>query len=479
MSNTRYLEIDSTYRDRNAFPEISQFEVQISQSGRRSKENSLDPVCLSTPIYQWTSNRFDATGSATLNVTVVSIGPGINSGTDNINLIVTAASGVLQKIKNYYLSANVRISISPTPTYAYRTISYYEWLSTSAGQDYARIVLLSPFQDTVLPLNNGQIISILDPTSLVTTPPSIFVPNGYVGQNCYYGLYLYNETRSDYRRIVNYDFAVNVAFLDSAVTTWVLTDNYSIRKEAPLISSTVITASTINTISCAVGTLITTTNYYNHNFIRIIPTGVYGVGSVAPTGEMRRIVGYSVVAGVATFNVTPGFSVAPGVGTHRFEVLSFSYDNACPFVYSGSIVSQQEMVCYQIELLNLILPNKTLNTQYGSRIAYYPYVYVELSNVSAPGSGLTNIIYSNNPNSTRMIFRACIDDMNQPQNAPFIKIDGDKMVQTIKFKPNDNLRFRVILPNGELFRVNDAEYFSPNQPNDKNQITALFAIRRL
>lgn len=53
------------------------------------------------------------------------------------------------------------------------------------------------------------------------------------------------------------------------------------------------------------------------------------------------------------------------------------------------------------------------------------------------------------------------------------------MVQTIKFKPNDNLRFRVILSNGELFRVNDTEYFSPNQPNDKNQITALFAIKRL
>jgi hypothetical protein len=132
-----------------------------------------------------------------------------------------------------------------------------------------------------------------------------------------------------------------------------------------------------------------------------------------------------------------------------------------------------------MELLNLILPNKTLNTQYGSRIAYYPYVYVELSNVSASGAGLTNIIYSNNPNSIRMIFRACIDDMNQPQNAPFIKIDGDKMVQTIKFKPNDNLRFRVIMANGEPFKVNDTEYFSPNQPNDKNQITALFAIKRL
>lgn len=498
MSNTRYLEIDSTYRDRSIFPEPSSFEIQISQSGRKTKDYALDPVCLSAPIAQWTSNRFNAlsTGSS-ISAEVISLpSPAIGAGTDNINLIVRAkytsgSSGVhsglqqLQKIKNYYLSSNVRVSLTATPTtYAYRTIAYYEWLSTDGSNyDYARIVLASAFQDSVLPLGVGTKIEIFDPTDLSLTPSCIFVPNGYVGSNCYYGLYMYNETRSEYRRIVNYDFAVNLAFLESAVSTWTVSDNYSIRKELPLIPSTAITSSTISTVTCNIGSLPQIPNYFNHNFLRIIPkTGVYGVGSTAPSSEMRRIIGYSLIGSPvtnATFSVTHAFSSAPGTATHNFEILSFSYDNACPFVYSGSLVSQQEMVCYQIELLNLILPNKTLNTQYGSRIAYYPYVYVELSNVSAPGAGLSNIIYSNNPNSIRMIFRACIDDMNQPQNAPFIKIDGDKMIQTIKFKPNDNLRFRVLMANGETFKVNDTEYFSPNQPNDKNQITALFAIRRL
>ena len=160
----------------------------------------------------------------------------------------------------------------------------------------------------------------------------------------------------------------------------------------------------------------------------------------------------------------------------KFEILNWSYDNSVDLSYSGPIISQPEMVC--IELLNIILPNKTLNTQYGSRIAYYPYVYVELSNVASGGSALTNIIYSNNPNSSRMVFRACVDDLNQPQNSAFIKIDGDRMVQKMKFQANSTIRFRVLLPNGELFRVNDSEYFSPNEPNAKNQITALFAIKR-
>ena len=77
-----------------------------------------------------------------------------------------------------------------------------------------------------------------------------------------------------------------------------------------------------------------------------------------------------------------------------------------------------------------------------------------------------------------MVFRACVDDLNQPQNSAFIKIDGDRMVQKMKFQANSTIRFRVLLPNGELFRVNDSEYFSPNEPNAKNQITALFAIKR-
>jgi hypothetical protein len=498
MSNTRYLEIDSTYRDRNTFPEISQFEVQISQSGRKSKENSVDPVCLSSPIAQWTSNRFDATTtSSSVSATVCSVpSPSISAGTDNINIIVKAniSTVQLQKIKNYYLSCNVRVTLTATPTYAFRTITYYEWLSTDGTFDYARIVLASSFQDTVLPLNNSVSITILDPTDLSITPPAIFVPNGYVGANCYYGLYMYNESLSQYRRIINYDFAVNLAFLEGSSVSgiWFPTHNYSIRKEIPIIPNFSFTSSTTSTITCPISSLIQTVNYYNHNFIRIIPSplgnGVYGRNALDPSGEMRRIVGYTLLPALgpftqAVFTVTPPFSSTPvvsGAGnTHSFEILGFSYDNACPFVYSGSMVSQQEMVCYQIELLNLILPNKTMNTQYGSRIAYYPYVYVELSNVSATGGGLTNIIYSNNPNSNRMIFRACVDDMNQPQNAPFIKIDGDKMIQTIKFKPNDNLRFRVILPNGELFRVNDTEFFSPNQPNDKNQVTALFSIKRL
>ena len=79
----------------------------------------------------------------------------------------------------------------------------------------------------------------------------------------------------------------------------------------------------------------------------------------------------------------------------------FSYDNEVPFTYTGSLVSQQEMVCYEVELLNLILPNRTLKS--GGRSAFYPFFYVELQNISSSSAGTKNIIYSNNPNSTRIV----------------------------------------------------------------------------
>ena len=46
MSNTRYLEIDSTYRNRNDWPLPANFEVPISQTGRKNIYNALDPVSL-------------------------------------------------------------------------------------------------------------------------------------------------------------------------------------------------------------------------------------------------------------------------------------------------------------------------------------------------------------------------------------------------------------------------------------------------
>jgi hypothetical protein len=163
----------------------------------------------------------------------------------------------------------------------------------------------------------------------------------------------------------------------------------------------------------------------------------------------------------------------------NFEIFCFSYDNHNPFVYTGSVTSQQETSCYQIELMDIILPNKILNCGFGSRIAFYPYLYVELSNISGSSSGTRNAIYSNNPNAVRAVFRVPIYDVQNPIASAFVKLDGDGMIQTLKFKPNDNIFFSVRLPNGDLFKTLEAEKYSPYEPNPDIQISALFSFKKL
>ena len=140
------------------------------------------------------------------------------------------------------------------------------------------------------------------------------------------------------------------------------------------------------------------------------------------------------------------------------------------------MTSVQTSVCYSISLESLTLPNVTLVT--GSQIAFYPYVYVEIKNVSASESASSDIIYSNNPASGRARFIVPITDVINPIDGLFVKLKGDHG-QIIKFKPNDNFYFSVTLPNGEYFQPVDSDILSPYLPNSLLQIHAMFSIKRI
>jgi hypothetical protein len=102
-----------------------------------------------------------------------------------------------------------------------------------------------------------------------------------------------------------------------------------------------------------------------------------------------------------------------------------------------------------------------------------------LQPVSSDAGTNKNIIYSNNPNSYGMLYRAVVDDTPIPAISPFIKIDGDGMVHVIKFKPNTAFRFAVFHANGEPFKTVLDEQFSPAAPNALTQISACFAFKRV
>ena len=181
---------------------------------------------------------------------------------------------------------------------------------------------------------------------------------------------------------------------------------------------------------------------------------------------------------VRTAFLTQSFTVPPTTGT-PFELELYTKDNATPFSFNGTLVSSQQDICYEIELLNLILPNIALVCGRGGRAIFYPYLYVELQQIASALGTHRGVIYSNNPNAYKMMFRAVVDDTVQPVYSPFIKIDGDGMVHKLKFKPNDCFRFSVYTPSGDLFQTEPVDNVSPTEPNPLVQVSACFAVKRL
>lgn len=532
MSSARYIEVDSTYRNRKEWPNPAEFEVLISQSGRKDKSQANDMVSLSAPFSaSWTGAAFNKLSSSPkLEATVNDIeSPTGAAGDYKTTLFLkTASPGMFQKTENYYVGA-VANSTGATQNVASRITSY-----TYLGPSQAQITL-----ESSISLFSDSTILIVDPTHISTSTDldfyQVFIPNGRTGFNAYPGYILWNETKQSGGNILSYDTNTKIARV-SKVANWNVNDKFSIRKQAPAIfgqlnnstgaaSSTIFSLpSTFSDCSCAyakcyikVGdelrlivsytALTFTLTAAQNNGTIIFPANTSNVTNfyknmyIQKNTEVRKIIEYTVTGdGIKTATIDSSFS-SPGIAGDtisiksgsvdiplptdaftngaNFEIFCFSYDNHNPFVYTGSVTSQQETSCYQIELMDIILPNKILNCGFGSRIAFYPYLYVELSNISGSSSGTRNAIYSNNPNAVRAVFRVPIYDVQNPIASAFVKLDGDGMIQTLKFKSNDNIFFSVRLPNGELFKTLEAEKYSPYEPNPDIQISALFSFKKL
>ena len=450
----------------------------------------------------WSGNKWIAGGYNTT--------PGdehnIATSTDGLNWTLSSLSGisVARAVSTNYISTTL---LTPVQR---RRISGSKFLYTddTLTYDYILFSLQNPFSDSVV---DGVGISISNPSTPKDSEfPSLYIPTGENANNYYVNCIIQRVPNSldpalvESKTIVGYngpsklgyDGLTRLAQLDSPFIDFLPTDSIIIRKQKASESGTLAVIGTSTTTFTLPSSSSSEPSFYVGSFIRfagsLSPIPNITDAPTTPTtvngNEVRKIVKYETVQALGTtpetytynhiITVNPGFTSIPPIGA-IYEILPFTIDNANPFVYTGSTVSQQEMVCYEMKLVNLVLPNRILSVGKGSLITFYPYVYVQLSNVSAAGAGSKNIIYSNNPHSTKVLFRAPITDVPNLTSSTFIKIDGDGMVQTIKFKPNDNLYFAVTLPSGEIFDTILPEFHSPRIPNVLGQISAMFAIRRV
>lgn len=201
----------------------------------------------------------------------------------------------------------------------------------------------------------------------------------------------------------------------------------------------------------------TTTN----QTIQIVGSGdFYGFGYYTSYGVIPELL----------MNIGDSYIITNNV----INIVSLQGDNAANLDYIGTMVSVNQAICYDIELIELILPNTPLLN--GTIISTYPFVYVHLKNVSSPIGVSPSTIYSNNPPSTDALFVVLITDITQPTTSTFVRLKCSTTVR-VKFKPNDSLKFSVTLPDGNYVTPAQPDYFSPYEPNPDLQIHATFGIK--
>lgn len=549
MSNRRFIELSSSTRNRNQYPQPAEFEVPFSPPRSLNQINTLkgyyysttgytgpnssigtiytqnmdvaDPVTKGIVEYYWGyTGQTGPSGQTIIDSSIVQSTGSFNLYSVYVN--VSGPSGLsspYSNITDYYVGYNLNVSTSGNT-------------GSSVIQNYTPNMGLFTLQT---PLD-----FIPPPNSNITITDSSYCSNGPTGSpyvilpgidNCgkkiltfdqsYNGYYLIDELRSSgtsivYSKVVSYNYLTRKATLDVPLKNWSLGNNfYSLRKTLPnefiSINSNPTTFQTLPSPpsypqpSLSLSNCIflgpnanPTDNFYTGSYIYVYPKQVYNNQTQSISNieggcfYINAYIGNGINACyISTINppkVKGATQYYPSYNTidlglptpsngDKYNIVSFSNDNYTPLIYNGSVVSQNETVAYEISLVNLTLPNITLTT--GARIAYYPYVYVELSNATASSSSSKNVIYSNNPSSNKALFLVPITDINDPQRSPFIKLDAGSMTQTVKFKPNDCLKFSVFLPDGRLYETVTSDYYTPSATNPFCQIDALFGIKRL
>lgn len=455
----QYIEIDSTYRNRIQFKLPSEFEIDFN-TPMTEPHLAIDPVSDEVPIKEWKNSNNNVSYINNKTVTINS------TSTDNLTLDIeftSTSSLALVEEDNYY--NNIVVTTTGGES---RRIAKYRYLITNGSTVHAQITLEQPFS-----VSPSGTISFNNPNILSNNPSYIFVPGGGIYDNTYVGYYLHDDlnTTQTYYKIVDYDSTTNRVQIDSNVSS--LPKHLSIRKTLPSYRLDLGSTSSVNGLIPS--SLLSTVNVHkNLKFIRNTTVSNYGryykINSVKDNGDM--IFDY-----IGNDTSSARNDISCTTGTTDIEILSTTYDNNSSLQFSGSIVSQSQLVCHEIELLHIILPNKVIKHHRGGRVSRHPYIYVELSNISA-GQNRNNI-YSNNPHARKALFKCSINDISYPVQSPYVKLDGGGMTQTIKFKPTDRLYFRVILSDGTLFEVEDKETFSPSPPNPSVQINAMFSIKRI
>jgi hypothetical protein len=422
------FEFVSTHRNRSLWPNPCLFEVSWSGNGQANGLNALDPVSNQAPTITWIGQTI------ALNATVIS------QVEDAV--VVAVASNPFFHVPNYFQGAE--FSVPPAPSFR---INASEFISHSGGLDYVQLSVS----------NSGAQASDNVLLKVTELPNTLYVPAGSDLTKAYVGAYLYNETQGQSVLITDYDSTFHKVISNLPIG-WVVTDQYSIRSELPLVGNFALgagnTTSTLNLSGVGIG-------INPGDFARVISTG-----------ETVKIIKLDPVTNFIT--VSPQLSTAFAAGT-LVEILSQTVDNYRSLSYTGTTVGQQEQAAYDINLVSGTIPNIAIANGHGGYPVDYPFLYVELYDTNHPSQ---NNLYSNN-HASKSYFKVTTPTGQLVQrNERFTKFTGDLSFKNIRFRPTSNFRVVWRLPTCEEIQFEEQDTQSPYAPKEKLQTSVMFNLRR-
>ena len=474
MSNPRFIELSSSYRNRAQYKSPSSFHVPFTNQGSASTltlpfGTYTNGSGSTSTLFQIQNNALDTVTNGIIDYFFVSA-----SDTGIATALSTTSATLSSSYPNYVNETGATITICVLGTQT--VIGTSVILTSTYISAGISTVTFNTIPSLVTSQNYTYFIQGVGTTTLANAVVLPLVDlNGIkvkLFEQWYLNYYLIDETVSNggtivSSLIVSYDNITQTITLQNPIN--VFGHTYSIRQtlynwvgttvSGPSLPLTLLNSSPSITLttSCIFlpNSASSSDNVYNGMYIYVSSTSCFLITSYV--GQYR-----------ACFVTSIGTSATPiPIGTTIYLV-SFLRDNYVPLSYNGSTVSQDQLVAYEVGLTSITLPN-IIHSEYS-------YLYVEFLALSSYNQ---NIIYSNNPLSRNALFIIPIKDLTNPSDSPFVKLRARGMTQTIKFRPNDTMKFSVYLPTGELFQTPFEETYSPAPPNPFCQIDAVFSIQRL
>lgn len=395
----RYLELDSTYRNRNQYQNPCDFVVPYQISGSYTDcIQAFDPVCQSAPFEE-------GNGATLLTASTIRLIPLVSSSVDNFYV-------------NYFIGL-INTSVNPY-TIQYSRITDYKGSNRT-----------------------------------VTVSGTFTLPVG------------------NYSYVIRKQLPIDIAVNTNTKTTAIL----------PL--TQIVSVANQQTFGLQ-PTSSTDPNFYYGMMLRLTQ-------AVGNQSEYRKINSYDEKTQEVT--VSSPFTLTYTALTDYYEILPFSYDNLRPLKYQGT-ANMNQPVCYTIRLVHIAIPfvvrsytdnafteydeRAVLEVANGGTIDQYPFFYVCIySDIHRDN---VQSLISNNPHSNAAVFRVPISSGDTPgpkkimSQTTFTRCD---MSPVVKLLPNDTFHLTILLPNGEVASFKQKDTVSPQEPNYKLQVSAVFELVRM